>query len=252
MKNENDFYKNLISTFESMCSVHSSDNLFCDFLEISAIAIQNEHMKYIDEQRFDELESRYFEIIKKYSESDLTKIAKMFGYLQCEALKRLNNGNMSDILGEMFHHLQLHNTYRGQFFTPQHIADFMAAITFSTNYRNDTNDKGYVRVAEPCCGSGVMLFGAAKAFNEAGGDHKTQFMAVATDIDIKCTWMTFIQCSLFKIPAIVNHGNTLTMETFSTFYTMPFLTQDWEAKKQKPLNLDFGNYSNLEALLDIF
>ncbi len=252
MEKTNNHYEKLIKTFESMCGKYSSHSLFCDFLELCAIAIQNQYMKEIDLETFEKAEQRYFEIIKNYEKEDLENIAKMLGYLTAEAIYRMENGRVSDILGEMFHRLELHNKYKGQFFTPQHICDFMAAITLSTNYKNDTREKGYIKVAEPCCGSGAMIFGAVKAFTDAGGDYKTQFMVVATDIDVKCTWMTFIQCSLYGIPAIINHGNTLTMEMYSTFYTLSFLTQDWEAKKETPLTLEFADYNKLQEMLSIF
>ncbi len=252
MDYRSEYYKKLIKTFESMCMKYSSNNLFCDFLELSAIALQNQYMKEIDLEIYEKYEQRYFEIIKNYEKEDLNNIAKMFGYLSAEINYRMENGRISDVLGEMFHDLQLHNKYKGQFFTPQHICDFMGAITLSTNYKNDTREKGYVKVAEPCCGSGAMIFGAVKAFRDAGGDYGTQFMVVATDIDVKCTWMTFIQCTLYGIPAIINHGNTLTMEMYSTLYTWSFLSQDWEAKKEKPLVLDFANYNQLQELLNVF
>ena len=44
-------------------------------------------------------------------------------------------------------------------------------------------------------------------------------LLVAQDIDIRCVWMAYIQLSLYGIPAVVIHGNTLTMETWSQWYT---------------------------------
>ncbi len=272
MKKKKSYYEKLIDSFESIinptnkgqpkagfpvrenyeCAKHSIGSLFCDFLEFCTIAIQNEHMRFINEERFEKFEKRYYEIEKKYTKEDLNKIKNIFYYLKLEADKRLEDGNISDILGEIFHHFELHNTYNSQFFTPQYVADFMASITLSTNYKKDTSEKGYIKIAEPCCGSGVMILGAVKAFNSAGGDYKTQFMTVATDIDIKCVHMTYIQCSLYGIPAIINHGDTLSLKTFETFFTAPYLFQNWQDKKQNSLVLNFENFSQIEELLSVF
>ncbi len=252
MDYESEYYKKLIKTFQSMAIKYSTHSLFCDFLELSAIAIQNEYMKFINKDIFDKYENRYFEIIKNYEKEDLEKIALMLSYLVLEANKQIRLGRISDILGKMFHDLELHNKYKGQFFSPQHLCDLMGAMAHSRNFKNDVAEKGFVKVAEPCCGSGAMILGAVNAFNNAGGDHRTQFMVVANDIDIKCMWMTFIQCSIYGIPAIVSHGDTITLEMYSTFYTSAYLTQDWEAKKNEPLSIEFNDYSELQEILNVF
>lgn len=43
---------------------------------------------------------------------------------------------------------------------------------------------------------------------------------VAQDIDIRRVWMAYIQLSLYGIPAMVIHGNTLTMEEWDRWYTL--------------------------------
>ena len=70
----------------------------------------------------------------------------------------------SDYLGELFHILELHNKYRGQFFTPIHIAEFMGACSYSGKEEIETiiKEKGYFSISDPCCGAGVMLIGFYK------------------------------------------------------------------------------------------
>lgn len=57
------------------------------------------------------------------------------------------------------------------------------------------------------------------AMQRKGIDYRRKSFFVAQDIDIRCVWMAYIQLSLYGIPAVVIHGNTLTMETWSRWYT---------------------------------
>ena len=50
-------------------------------------------------------------------------------------------------------------------------------------------------------------------------DYQTKMLAVATDIDLKCVHMAYIQLSLYGIPAVVIHGNTLTVEEWAYWFT---------------------------------
>ena len=47
------------------------------------------------------------------------------------------------------------------------------------------------------------------------------------DLDFKCTCMAYIQLSLYGIPAVVEHANTLTCEVFSRWYTPVYLWNGW-------------------------
>ena len=43
----------------------------------------------------------------------------------------------------------------------------------------------------------------------------------ATDVSELCFHMTYLQLSLRGIPALVTHGNSLTLETFARAWTWP-------------------------------
>jgi hypothetical protein len=95
--------------------------------------------------------------------------------------------------------------------------------------------KGPVTINEPTCGSGTMVIGAVWAMQRKGIDYRHKSFFVAQDIDIRCVWMAYIQLSLYEIPAMVIHGNTLTVENWSTWYTpwamVPFLETKEELAK---------------------
>lgn len=64
-----------------------------------------------------------------------------------------------------------------------------------------------------------MVIGAIWAMQHHGFDYRHNTFFVAQDIDIRCVWMAYIQLSLYGIPAMVIHGNTLTMEEWDRWYT---------------------------------
>ena len=97
---------------------------------------------------------------------------------------------------------------------------------------SEIEKRGFIGALEPACGSGAMILGFAKAMLDADLNYGSQLVVLATDIDIKCTHMCFVQLSLYGIPAIVTHGNTITCEEYSRWYT-PFYVLDGWHRRQK-------------------
>lgn len=69
-------------------------------------------------------EQLYLDRAKKYSESELGVFAQMLK----EAIEEIERNPEQDLLGELFMALGLSNEWKGQFFTPYHICQMMAAI----------------------------------------------------------------------------------------------------------------------------
>ena len=57
---------------------------------------------------------------------------------------------------------------------------------------------------------------------EAGYKPSQRMAAMGVDIDILCVQMCFIQCQLYRIPAKIVHGDSLTREFWSAW-----CTSDW-------------------------
>ena len=218
-----DYIKQMTDNFLFLGQKYSTWQVFEDFLALSAISISNS----VDRFHFDEREKEYLKIIKKYDKTEVNTFPKIFSTL-IMALEQ-NAERPKDILGVLFHKLELHNKYHGQFFTPNHICDFMGQITFSQQ-NEILKQKDYVTVAEPCCGSGALILGFACAMANNKHDFQRQMKVLATDIDIKCVYMTYIQLSLYGIPAIVTHGNSLTNEKWSQWYTPIYVMHGWQFK----------------------
>ncbi len=144
----------------------------------------------------------------------------------------------TDLLGKVFHSLELHNKYHGQFFTPFHICEFMGHVALGDGgeagnaVSGALSQKGYVSVCEPCVGSGGMVLGFASAMHREKLNYCEQMVAYCCDIDIKCVYMAYLQLSLYGIPAVIIHGNSLTLEEWSQWYTPVYMLRGWPLRER--------------------
>jgi len=101
----------------------------------------------------------------------------------------------------------------------------------------DIQEQGYISALEPACGSGAMVLGFAQAMKDCGYNHSQQMLAtcIDIDIDIKCVYMCYLQLSLYGIPAVVIHGNTLTVEEWSHWYTPAYIFGGWSWRSRRPV-----------------
>jgi len=110
-----------------------------------------------------EREDEYLRIAKKYEKEEFNSFAKMFAALQIE----LGKEDFDDVLGNLYEDLGLSSKHLGQFFTPIHISDLMAKITFNADdTKKEIEKEGYTSMSDPCCGSGRMLLSYLKACRE--------------------------------------------------------------------------------------
>ncbi len=223
--------KELVKVLLDLGARHSIWDVFQDWLAVSAIAISNQ----VDLNQRKRREEIFEQIMERYTKAEQGKMAEALGILASTLYRECSTTGPVDILGQVFHALELHNKYKGQFFTPHHICEFMGQITLagsdSTAFQKELDGKGYITVGEPCVGSGGMILGFANAMSKNHLDYKTQMLVSACDIDMKCVHMAYIQFSLLGIPATVIHGNSLTVEEWSRWYTPAYVLGGWPEKK---------------------
>lgn len=229
--------KPLVRLIEQAAQRHSIWQVFSDFLEMSAISISSP----VDPVHWEEREKRYMETIKRYSREELDLFPQMFEGL-VEALEQCTQeGRLDDILGKVFHELELHNKYKGQFFTPMSVCDMMGMISADgTDIAHALEKQGYFTVCEPCVGSGAMILGMVNALSKMGVNYCQQMVVTGVDIDLKCVHMAYLQLSLYGIPAVVIHGNSLTCEEWSRWYTPVYVTQNWVFRQHCGLTANAG------------
>lgn len=213
-----DINKEIVRLFQSFGTAYRVADLFRDFVEVAAIVLMNQ---YAFDDEWEQRENRYHEIRKQYSESDFKRFAEILGLLIVETHNHREQGLFADILGCLYMDLGLGNPDSGQYFTPYNISKLMADIV-NQDLAEKLKTEPFVSVLEPTCGSGANLIAFAENVCGAGYTPARHMAAVGVDIDALCVWMCFIQCQLYRIPAKIVHGDSLTHEFWAAW-----CTADW-------------------------
>jgi hypothetical protein len=101
------------------------------------------------------------------------------------------------------------NHYTGQFFTPASVVEMMAKMTCGGSPAPGL-------ISDPCCGAGIMFVHAAKQMKCADVD-KSLFVGV--DVDFTCVQMSTLNVMFFNLPALIIHGNSLSLEAWGGWVT---------------------------------
>ena len=162
-----------------------------------------------------ERENEYLRIAKKYEKEEFNSFAKMFAALQIE----LGKDDFDDVLGNLYEDLGLSSKHLGQFFTPIHVSDLMAKITFGAeDIKKEIEKDGYTSMSDPCCGSGRMLLSYLKACRENDINMDKVYFEGA-DLSKLCCCMTYVNLSLLGASAIVYNQDTLLLEVYDSYIT---------------------------------
>ena len=229
----------LSKKLKSFSYKHNLWEVYRDFIEIAAITISNA----IDIKNFPKREKRYMEVIKKYSKDELLKFAE----LMAELIKELEK-NPRDVLGELYMSLELGDKWKGQFFTPDSVAELMAEMTFDDSVKDKIEEHGYITLLEPSVGGGVTVIAFVNAMIRHGYNPQEQLLIVCNDLDLKAVYMTYIQLSLLGIPAIVEHRDTLTNELFDAWYTPFYFLNGFKFKKSENNEIKIGEDGQLNFI----
>lgn len=211
------YEKNILGHLESADPSLQMSQKWDDFLTLSRCAFLGASMpKNSDAWR--ENENQYLDVVDRYRQKRrLADIREAYPAILAEVTNAANKID-DDVLGNL--HMQIApNSALGQEFTPYSIARLMSEITtgdLTNKQRADLLDgKSYVSMTDPACGAGVMAIAKAEALNNRHIDPKKHLRAHLTDIDRTACDMAYLNMSLRGIPAVVSHGNTLSLEQFS-------------------------------------
>ncbi len=148
---------------------------------------------------------RYMAIVHKYVDKGVDKkigertidlFSKAWGMLCKETLE-----TKKDVLGEIF---QQQITYgeHGQFFTPEHITEFMAKMVGKSPEVTKSDSKSPETIIDPCCGSGRFLLSSAK-------ENPDNYF-IGQDIDERCCKMAVINMFMRDLRGEIRLGDSLT------------------------------------------
>lgn len=218
-----DHQKELVKLLGFLAYRHGAWQAFVDFAEAAAISISNA----VDLPQREKREERYMQLIKRYQPDELAKFPQMLAELTL-ALE----DELTDVLGCSFHDLELHNKWAGQFFSPYPLCRMMAEMILGDeeSLRARIAECGFVTAQEPASGSGAMVIALAQEMREMGVNYQQHLHVTAVDVDLKCVHMAYLQFSLLHIPAVVVHGNSLSLEEFGRWYTPAHIMGGWDWK----------------------
>lgn len=223
------YRKEFVKMIHQMAQTYSLFDVFTDFTALFAYSISNS----VDKYHFQDREEKYLSLIKKYEPKVQKKFPELCGLLVLALEQALVREGLSDVLGSIFGELELHNQWAGQFFTPDDVCRMMGNLTFTKEHTTETIKKhGYVSLSEPCVGAGAMVLGFADTMRAHELNYQQNLVVHAMDIDIRCVYMAYIQFSLYGIPAIVTHGNTLSLEQWGHWATPAYVLGGWSGRER--------------------
>ena len=114
--------KGIIDGLKSLGTKHSIWNVFEDWLQVCSISISNT----VDWTHQAKREEQYLETINKYTPDEQIIFTKTFAELIDALQKEATTSGPCDLLGKVFHSLELHYKYRGQFFAPILICEYIS------------------------------------------------------------------------------------------------------------------------------
>src|SRR5438874_5541038 len=215
-----DYLATLEHTIRQFAYGHHTFTIFRHFVELSAIALSNATDPINKAAR----EPQYLSIVSQYKPEEFQKFPPLLGMLvACLEYEP------TDVLGVLYHRLELHNEQSGQFFTPYPVCQVMAKMLVH-DAKHLVEEQEFIRAHEPCVGSGAMVIALAQALREEGINYQQCLHVTAIDIDTVAVHMAYVQCTLLHIPALILHGDTLRGETYSIWRTFAHVMGLWDAK----------------------
>lgn len=233
--------KSIVKLFESCRYRHDLYTVFSDWCACAAISFSNA----MDFQQREAREARYMEIIGRYERDVIDTFPKILG----EVVMALEAAPQ-DILGATFHELELHNTARGQFFTPYELCRLMAKMTIGTaeDVQKTIGERGFITAQEPAIGAGATIIALAEAIKDLGINYQQHLHVAAIDIDPRAVHMAYVQFSLMHIPAHVIVGDTLRLEFREDWYTPAHIMGLWSGRLASDRAAQRAAMPDVEAL----
>ncbi len=205
-------------------SRHDTTTVFHDFVQMLALNIR----QALEPKNRREFQKRFRSYDDKYKH-ELKDLHRMYMSLILAMEKYALTKEYVDVMGHLMQALEIKSKDKGQFSTPDEIGESMSRILISKEEILETVDKyGYFYIGEPCCGAGGLILSAIRQMVNEGINPCKNLLVYAMDIDLNCACITYIQLSLYGIPAIVEHGNALSQEIWGRWYTPVYIIDGWD------------------------
>lgn len=216
----------------------SKSQVFTDFLAYGALLLSIRTDPVHSEQR----KKSFIELKSRYTDDECQVFHQTLQSLCSEVVEDVHTGCYRDHLAAPYSMIGARNSSLKQDFTPNDIAQLMAEITMEQDTKMP--EKGYFTLTDPTCGSGVLLLAGAERLADLGFNPCEQLVIQAADLDIRCVHMTYLQLSLYGIPAVVIHGDSIALKEYDRWYTPMYIWAKWIWREPMPFG-DGGRDSDL-------
>lgn len=228
MSREEEYLQDIIKIFESLRYKRDLWSLYSDFLEMMTIAISNSAERIFLPGSYEKREERYLSLAKAYDKEELLKMSEVFNLFVRLQDYNLKSQGAKDILGGLLMKLGLGDKWAGQFFTPNHVANFMAKMVYRVeDFKAEIEKKGFVYASDPAVGGGVTMIGLVNAMLDYGFNPQSVLFIECGDLDKRACFMTYIQLATLGIPAVVKNQDTLLNKVFDIWFTPAFYLDGW-------------------------
>lgn len=215
----------------------SRPQTFSDFVAYCALLLSARTDPVHSESRYKTLK----QLLKSYEEPEVQAFHKNL-LLLCETVaKNIDAGCYEDLFGNVYMQIGASSRSLQQNFTPQSIGRLMTALTMPKDV--ELPAAGYFTLNDPACGSGTLLLSGVERLAGNGFNPAQQVVIQAADLDIRCVQMTYLSLALYGVPAVVIHGNSLTLKEFERWYTPAYLWGNWIWRAPMPFGTE-GHASN--------
>lgn len=217
----------LLKTAEITRGRIDRQSVFRDFLAFCACTLSNR----TDPVHLDTRTQQLNDLARKYTTQELETFMTAFNQLTAQIAKNVQRGSFIDVFGPVFGQLHPKEGPLKQNFSPPSIGNIISRISYQDIM---PSDKGYATCMEPTCGSGILCLENAQTFADHGYNPCEQLVVQASDLDIQCVHMTYIQLSLYCVPAVVIRGDVITLEEYDRWYTPLYIWRKWVWREPMP------------------
>ena len=199
----------------------SESQTFSDFLQYGALLLSIRTDPVHSEQR-----AKAFEQLKtNYKDDEWNALHKGMTNLCHRFEKNTKISRSEDIFKDFFFLIGASSKTHKQDFTPSGVSRLISALSIPAH--PSLPEDGFFTLCDHACGSGSLLLEAVQRFSSSGHNPSAQLVIQAADIDSRCVYMTYLQLSLYGIPAVIVHGNTMSLKEYDRWYTPAYLWGRW-------------------------
>lgn len=220
-----------------------------DFIELFAIHISN----VTDPTHRAEREKKAEEIRKRYTKDEQQKMVHFQNLFIKTLLGYHQRGRYPNIFMLLTNELTGFMDYEEP--TPDDISELVGALVITSETGGDArkkamlkaiDEKGHFVVSDSSVGTGGLLIGMAEQAHTAGVNYCEHMAAMGVELKSTYLHQSYIQLSLYGVPAVLIHGNTITLEEYSRWYTPMYVYGEWVWRC--PLGMTEGKNASDEKL----